>query len=93
MQNFFLVLHPSANSKADRKLGEKAQDVNGWRQIEKSPVRLDLLIVSAYIDNWHPSLTDLARMFHDQVCPHIVRSFGSKTTTADYWVAKIHTHC
>lgn len=61
------MFNPVPRSKAEEKISLKAEKLRDWADIEKSPLRLDLLILSAYVDNWRPALADLADIFQEQV--------------------------
>lgn len=61
------MLNPVPCSKAERTISLKAEDQRKWESIKRNPLRLDLAILSTYMDNWRLALADLADMFHEQV--------------------------
>ncbi|THX58525.1 hypothetical protein D6D06_02845 [Aureobasidium pullulans] len=65
-RSFLLMLNPVSRSKAEEKLGIKARDSKIWARIEQNPLRLDLLVISTYVDNWRSALTELAEIFQEQ---------------------------
>lgn len=65
--NFFMMLNPVPRSKAETKISLNAENPNSWEKIDRNPLRLDLLVLSAYADNWRSALADLADIFLEQV--------------------------
>jgi hypothetical protein len=51
-QNFCLLLHPMQNSKAQKRISMAAQTGMTTRTIGLDPVRLHVLIMSSYVNNW-----------------------------------------
>jgi len=65
--SFLLMLNPVPRSKAEKKISLNAENPNSWDKIDRNPLRLDLLVFSAYADNWRSALADLTDIFHQQV--------------------------
>ncbi|THZ96816.1 hypothetical protein D6C82_06841 [Aureobasidium pullulans] len=60
------MLNPVPRSKAEKKISLNAENPNSWDKIDRNPLRLDLLVLSAYADNWRSALADLTDIFHQQ---------------------------
>lgn len=81
------MLNPVSRSKAEEKLGIKARDSKIWARIEQNPLRLDLLVISTYVDNWRSALTELAEIFQEQVS---ISMNVALRTVSDFYLAQIH---
>jgi hypothetical protein len=67
-ENLWLLLHPMRNSKAQTRLGVAAEKI-GARDMALDPLRLHVLIMSSYIDNWRWYLHDIKRRSIELVSP------------------------
>lgn len=60
VENLWLLLHPMPNSKAQSRLDVSADKLN-VRDVSLDPLRLHVLIMSSYVDNWRWYLHDIKR--------------------------------
>lgn len=86
-ENLWLLLHPMRNSKAQTRLGVAADKVNA-REMALDPLRLHVLIMSSYIDNWRWYLHDIKRQYLELVSPHFLKNLNWFGKRVAYLVRK-----
>jgi hypothetical protein len=65
-ENFWLLLHPMPNSKAQTRM-RIATEKLGEDEMVRDPLRLHVLIMSSYVDNWRWYLHDIKRQYTELV--------------------------
>ena len=61
-ENLWLLLHPMQNSKAQTRMGVATEKLCA-EEMAKDPLRLHVLIMSSYVDNWRWYLHDIKRQY------------------------------
>ncbi|KAF2490695.1 hypothetical protein BU16DRAFT_565631 [Lophium mytilinum] len=62
-QRICLMFHPKEDSAAEEALIHEARSYERWRLIEANPLRQNLMILLAYVDNWRDYLTELGELY------------------------------
>ncbi|KAF2809338.1 uncharacterized protein BDZ99DRAFT_520694 [Mytilinidion resinicola] len=62
-QSFCLIFHPKEDSTAEKAILHQAGSYERWKLIETNPLRQNLTILLAYVDNWRDYLTELGELY------------------------------
>ncbi|KAL9073033.1 MAG: hypothetical protein Q9157_004890 [Trypethelium eluteriae] len=66
LRSFLLIFHPKENSKYEQELVRAASERQQWETIEQKPMRLHLLLLSRYVDQWRSLLSYLGGLYQKQ---------------------------
>ncbi|KAF2140220.1 uncharacterized protein K452DRAFT_53018 [Aplosporella prunicola CBS 121167] len=66
IQSSCLVFHPMECSKGEQRLYAETVDATRWSRMQRNPLRLHIVLVCTYVDNWRAVLAHLGKRYQDQ---------------------------